>query len=57
MEEGQMKGKVEMSKKLATCNAKKVKAGKRLAEWNHRKKEELAQKSKGQESKPKLSQD
>ena len=33
---------------------KKVAVGKRLAEYNRRKKEELAQVAKGQESEPKL---
>ena len=35
---------------------KKVAEGKRLAEFNHKRKEELTQKSKDQESEPNLSQ-
>ena len=42
--------------KVMTKDTKKVAQGKRLAGRNHRKKEELAQKSKAQESKPKPSQ-
>ena len=41
---------------VTTKDPRKVEAGKRLAEWNHRKKEELAQKSIAQESKLNLSQ-
>ena len=39
-----------------TKDPKKVAAGKRLAEYNHRRKAELAKTTKVQESEPKLSQ-
>ena len=46
--------KVEEPVQVMTKDSKKVAVGKRLAEYNHRKKEELAQESKAQESEPKL---
>ena len=47
---------VEVPVRVMMKNPKKVQQGKRLAEFSHRKKEELAQKSKAQESEPNLSQ-
>ena len=41
---------------VTTKDPKKVKAGKRLAEWNHRNIEKLAQLDKAQESEPNLTQ-
>ena len=48
--------KVEEPVQVMMEDLKKVAQGKRLAEHNHRKKEELAHEAKTQESKPKLSQ-
>ena len=52
MENNNVEGPVQVMMK----NPKKVEQGKRLAEWNCRNKEKLAQTAKAQESKPKLSQ-
>ena len=46
--------KVERPVQVTMKDLKKVAAGKRMAEYNHRKKEELAQAAKDQESEPKL---
>ena len=46
--------KVERPVQVTMKDLKKVAAGKRIAEYNHRKKEELAQAAKDQESEPKL---
>ena len=46
--------KVEEPVQITTKDPKKVEAGKRLAEFNHRKREELAQVAKAWDSKPKL---
>ena len=49
--------KAEEPVQVSMKDPKKVAAGKRLAEFNHRRKKELAQKSKDQESEPNLSQE
>ena len=46
---------MEVPVRVMTKNPKKVKQGKRLAEFNHKNKEKLAQAAKDQESKPNLS--
>ena len=48
--------KVEEPVQVMTKNPKKDEQGKRLTEYNRRKTEELAQKSKAQESEPNLTQ-
>ena len=48
--------KVEQPVQVMMKDLKKVAQGKRLAEYNHRKKEKLAQAAKAQESEPNLSQ-
>ena len=47
--------KVEVPLQITTKGPKKIAAGKELAELNHRRKEELAQEAKAQESKTNLS--